>query len=127
GVQAPILLLEGFFDTGELELIERHDLWTVVASPWQVEALERHRPGRAWTAWLKLDTGMHRLGLAAAEFADAWQRLQALGWIGDMVAMTHFARADELAEPRTGEQLDAFDAALSALPPGTPASVANSA
>ena len=127
GVRAPILLLEGFFDTGELALIERHDLWTVIASPWQVEALERHRPGRAWTAWLKLDTGMHRLGLSPDEFADAWHRLQELGWVEEMVAMTHFARADELGEPRTGEQLDAFDAALATLPPGTPASVANSA
>jgi alanine racemase len=127
GVRAPILLLEGFFDTGELALIERHDLWTVIASPWQVEALERHRPGRAWTAWLKLDTGMHRLGLSPDEFADAWRRLQSLGWVEDMVAMTHLARADELGKPRTAEQLDAFDAALATLPPGTPASVANSA
>ncbi len=127
GVRAPILLLEGFFDTGELELLERHDLWSVVASPWQVEALERHRPARPWTVWLKLDTGMHRLGLPPDAWADAWQRLQALGWIRDMVAMSHFSRADELGQPRTGEQLDAFDAALAQLPAGTAASIANSA
>ncbi len=127
GIRAPILLLEGFFEATELALIERHGLWTVIASPWQVEALERHRPGRAWTAWLKLDTGMHRLGLSADEFADAWRRLRALGRVEDMVAMTHFARADELGQPRTSQQLNAFDAALAALPPGTPASVANSA
>ena len=127
GVRSPILLLEGFFETAELALIERHDLWTVVASPWQVEALERHRPARPWTVWLKLDTGMHRLGLPPEAYADAWRRLQALGWAQDMVAMTHFARADELGEARTEEQLDAFDAALAGLPAGTAASVANSA
>ncbi|AOH35403.1 alanine racemase [Luteimonas sp. JM171] len=127
GVRSPILLLEGFFETAELALIERHDLWTVVASPWQVEALERHRPARPWTVWLKLDTGMHRLGLPPEAYADAWRRLQALGWVQDMVAMTHFARADELGEARTEQQLDAFDAALAGLPAGTAASVANSA
>src|SRR5690606_32801387 len=63
GIRAPILLLEGFFEAAELALIERHDLWTVIASPWQVEALERHRATRPWCVWLKLDTGMHRLGL----------------------------------------------------------------
>ena len=127
GIRAPILLLEGFFQAAELALIEHHDLWTVVASPWQVEALERHRAARPLQAWLKLDTGMHRLGLSPDEFADAWRRLRALDGIGDMVAMTHFARADELGQARTDEQLDAFDAALSALPPGTLASAANSA
>src|SRR5690554_865591 len=127
GICAPILLLEGFFEAAELELIERHELWTVVASPWQVAALERHRAARPWQAWLKLDTGMHRLGLSPGEFTDAWRRLRALGWIDELVAMTHFARADELGDVRTDEQLDAFEQALAALPPGTPASAANSA
>src|SRR5690625_884038 len=127
GIRAPILLLEGFFEAAELDLIERHALWTVVASPWQVEALERQRGTRQLQAWLKLDTGMHRLGLAPAEFADAWRRLRALEGIGDMVAMTHFACADELAQPRTAGQLDVFEAALATLPPDTPASAANSA
>jgi len=127
GIRAPILLLEGFFEAAELALIERHDLWTVVASPWQVEALERHRAAKPLQAWVKLDSGMHRLGLAPAEFNDAWRRLRALEGIGDMVAMTHFARADEIANERTDEQLDAFDRALGGLPPDTPTSAANSA
>lgn len=127
GIHSPILLLEGFFQATELELIERHRLWTVLASPWQVEALEQYRAAGRWQPWLKLDTGMHRLGLTPAEFASAWKRLRALPWIGDMVAMTHFSRADELSQPRTAEQLDVFDAALAELPPDTAASVANSA
>ena len=127
GIRAPILLLEGFFQAAELELIARHGLWTVVASLWQVEALERHRATQPLHAWLKLDTGMHRLGLSAGEFGDAWRRLRSLDWIGDLVAMTHLGRADELGDVRTDEQLDAFGQALAALPPGTPASAANSA
>ena len=127
GIRAPILLLEGFFEADELALIERHDLWTVVASPWQVEALERHRAGRPLQVWLKLDSGMHRLGLSPGEYADAWRRLRALPFIGAMVAMTHFARADELSQPSTNAQLSTFDEVARALPAGTPSSVANSA
>ena len=127
GVRAPIVLLEGFFDAGELALIERHDLWTVVASPWQVEALERHRATRPWQVWVKLDSGMHRLGLSPGEYADAWRRLAALPWVERMVAMSHFSRADELSHASTPEQLAAFDHALAQLPAGTPASIANSA
>ena len=127
GIRAPIVLLEGFFEADELALIERHDLWTVVASPWQVEALERHRSEKPLQVWLKLDSGMHRLGLSPVEYLDAWQRLRALPYIDDIVAMTHFARADELSQASTGEQLAAFEAVLATLPASTPSSIANSA
>ena len=127
GITAPILLLEGFFDAGELDLVERHRLWTVVASPWQVDLLERHRARQPWQVWLKLDSGMHRLGLSPEEFVPAWRRLAALPWVGQMVAMTHFSRADELSHPSTPGQMAVFESVLASLPPGTPASVANSA
>ena len=127
GITAPIVLLEGFFDADELELVERHALWSVVASPWQVEALERHSASRPWQVWLKLDSGMHRLGLAPHEYAGAWRRLQALPWVERIVAMSHFSRADELSHPSTPAQLAAFDAALAQLPARAPASIANSA
>src|SRR5690606_41057652 len=96
----------GFFDADELALIERHDLWTVVASPWQVDLLQAHRASRPWQVWLKLDSGMHRLGLAPAEYAAAWARLRTLPWIDTMIAMSHFSRADELSHPSTGRQLE---------------------
>ena len=127
GIRAPILLLEGFFTADELPLIERHRLWTVVASPWQVEALERHAGRQPEQVWVKLDSGMHRLGLAPQEFAAAWQRVCALDGVQAMVAMTHFARADELGQDRTAEQLHSFDQALATLPADTMVSVANSA
>ena len=127
GIDAPILLLEGFFDPAELPLIERHGLWTVVASPWQVDALEAHRATRPWQVWVKLDSGMHRLGLSPEEYGDAWHRLRALPWIDTLVAMSHFSRADELAHASTPDQLAVFDAALAQLPDPAPASIANSA
>src|SRR5690606_6682411 len=100
---------------------------TVVASPWQVDVLERHPLRQPLQVWLKLDSGMHRLGLDPGDYAAAWRRLRALPWVGEMVAMSHFSRADELGQPSTPAQLAIFDAVLSGLPPGTAPSLANSA
>jgi alanine racemase len=108
GIRGPILLLEGFFEADELALIEAHDLWFVVQADWQIDALERARPARPYTVWLKLDSGMHRLGLAASAYRASLQRLQAMPHVRDVVAMTHFARADELDCARTQEQLAVF-------------------
>jgi len=115
GIGKPILLLEGFFEADELPLIVRHDLWTVVHAPWQVEALERTPLPGPIDVWLKLDSGMHRVGLDASAYRDAWQRLRALPYVRDMVKMSHFARADELDCARTTEQLASFAAATDGL------------
>jgi len=127
GIRAPILLLEGFFEPHELALIEQHQLWTVIASQWQLDLLEHHRAMRPWTVWLKLDSGMHRLGFACANWLAAWQRLRILPWVNEIVAMTHLARADELGQPYSNTQMDVFGQTLAALPPGTSVSIANSA
>jgi alanine racemase len=116
GIHAPILLLEGFFEAEELSLIVRHDLWTVVHAPWQLDALERTPLPAPVNVWLKLDSGMHRVGLDAADYRDAWRRLRALSHVGDIVKMSHFARADELDCARTGEQLANFADATAGLP-----------
>jgi alanine racemase len=109
GIRAPILLLEGFFEAAELALIEAHDLWFVVQAHWQIDAIERARPAKPFTVWLKLDSGMHRLGLAARGYGVALHRLQAMPHVGEVVAMTHFARADELDCDRTEQQLALFN------------------
>ncbi|WP_372017918.1 alanine racemase [Pseudoxanthomonas sp. 10H] len=116
GIRAPILLLEGFFDADELPLIVQHDLWTVVHAPWQVDALERTPLRKPVEVWLKLDSGMHRVGLGAADYRDAWQRLRALPHVGGIVKMSHFARADEPECVRTDEQLATFHDATAGLP-----------
>ena len=115
GIRKPILLLEGFFEASELPLLLEHDLWTVVHAPWQVEALERTPLPRPLRVWLKLDSGMHRVGIDAAAYADTWRRLQALPHVEVAVKMSHFARADELDCARTGEQLATFAAATAGL------------
>ncbi|CAD5375864.1 alanine racemase 2, PLP-binding [Pseudomonas sp. OF001] len=115
GIRAPILLLEGFFAADELALIAEHQLWCVVHSAWQLEAIERTALARPLSVWLKLDSGMHRVGLHPEEYRAAHARLLASGKVDRIVLMSHFARADELDCPRTAEQLAAFRAATAGL------------
>ena len=115
GIRKPILLLEGFFEESELGLIDQHQLWCVVHATWQVEAIERARPARPLQVWLKLDSGMHRVGLHPAEYRDAHARLLASGKVEKIVLMSHFARADELDCPRSEEQVALFEQARAGL------------
>ena len=115
GITQPILLLEGFFEASELALIDQHQLWCVVHSLWQLDAIEQARLSRPLRVWLKLDSGMHRVGLFPEQYQAAYQRLQASGKVDKIVLMSHFARADELSCSRTEEQLAVFNAAREGL------------
>ncbi|KFJ90686.1 alanine racemase [Pseudomonas sp. 1-7] len=115
GIRAPILLLEGFFEADELALIDQHDLWCVAHAQWQIEAIEQAQLSKPLTVWLKLDSGMHRVGLHPAEYQAAYRRLLASGKVGKIVLMSHFARADEPECERTSEQLAVFQQAREGL------------
>ncbi|MBG7116743.1 alanine racemase [Pseudomonas aeruginosa] len=115
GIRQPILLLEGFFEASELELIVAHDFWCVVHCAWQLEAIERASLARPLNVWLKMDSGMHRVGFFPEDFSAAHERLRASGKVAKIVMMSHFSRADELDCPRTEEQLAAFAAASQGL------------
>ncbi|WP_265531891.1 alanine racemase [Pseudomonas saponiphila] len=115
GIGAPILLLEGFFEASELALIVEHDLWCVVHSLWQLEAIEQTAVAKPLTVWLKLDSGMHRVGLHPKDYQGAYQRLLASGKVEKIVLMSHFACADELDCPRSSEQVAVFEAARQGL------------
>ena len=115
GIRAPILLLEGFFEADELTLIDQHELWCVVHAQWQIEAVEQAQLSKPLTVWLKLDSGMHRVGLHPADYQAAYRRLLASGKVGKIVLMSHFARADEPACERTAEQLAVFQQAREGL------------
>ncbi|MGN2388535.1 alanine racemase [Pseudomonas syringae] len=115
GIRAPILLLEGFFEADELALIVEHDLWTVVHAIWQLEAIEQAQPGKPLTVWLKLDTGMHRVGLHPSEYRAAYQRLLATGKVARVVLMSHFSCADELNSACSDQQVAVFEAARQGL------------
>ena len=115
GIGAPILLLEGFFTADELPLIVEHDLWCVVHSLWQLDDIEQARLAKPINVWLKLDSGMHRVGLHPSDYKAAYQRLQACANVAKIVLMSHFSRADELGCGRSDEQLAVFQAARAEL------------
>ncbi|MCI0510114.1 alanine racemase [Chromohalobacter marismortui] len=97
GITQPIMLLEGFFDAAELPLIDAHRLWVAVHSDWQIDALLAYHPRQPIPTWLKLDSGMHRLGVAPEMFVARWQRLKAASTqVTALHLMTHFATADAL-------------------------------
>lgn len=104
GIDKTIVLLEGFFQIDELALIESLGLWTVVHSEWQVDALLAYQPRRPIPVWVKMDSGMHRLGFPPGQLPrqlkDIWQRLRdAPDQVCDLHLMSHFATADAL-DPR---------------------------
>ncbi|OOG25376.1 alanine racemase [Thioalkalivibrio denitrificans] len=126
GITQPLVVLQGFKDDAELVEVVRLDAQTVLHEPGQLACLESSHLETPPAVWLKLDTGMHRLGFAPVEAAALVQRLRT----GDLVAghpglMTHLACADEPARPESETQLRAFDEAVAGLPGEQ--SIANSA
>ncbi|MDD0976246.1 alanine racemase [Pseudomonas fontis] len=115
GIKAPVLLLEGFFEASELALIAQHDFWCVVHSLWQLEAIEQASMAKPINVWLKLDSGMHRVGLHPKDYQAAYQRLLATGKVSKIVLMSHFARADELDCAASNDQVAVFEAARKGL------------
>ncbi len=118
-----ILLLEGFFELPELPVMAQHGLAAVVHSAEQLRMLEALPLGAPLDVFLKLNTGMNRLGLVAAELRPALARLQASRNVGEITLMTHFACADDAGG--IAAQLERFEAATAGL--ALPVSLANSA
>ena len=125
GVANPLLLLEGVFDAAELAEVDRLGLWTVVHNERQVAWLEAFHPRRPLVVWIKLDTGMHRLGLGPDAFRAAVRRLRALPGVEPLVAMSHFACADELGSDATSRQIARYGDCVARQ--GLAVSLANSA
>ncbi len=115
GVSLPIVLLEGFFHQDEIPQIVAHNLWCVLHSTWQLEALQQTNVAQPLTVWLKMDSGMHRVGFSPSEYRAVWQSLQASSNVAEVVLMTHFAQADEPNSARTQEQYQTFLAATAGM------------
>jgi alanine racemase len=78
GWRGPILLLEGCFEPRDLELCSRLDLWHTVHREAQIDWLAAHKTQRPHHVFLKLNSGMNRLGFTPSAFRAAWQRLSGL-------------------------------------------------
>ena len=112
--RGPILLLEGCFEPRDLELCSRLQLWHVVHCDEQIGWLAAHKTQQPHRVFLKMNSGMNRLGFTPAAFRSAWVRLNALPQVDEISLMTHFSDADG---PRgVDHQLSAFAAATHDLP-----------
>jgi alanine racemase len=112
GIDKSIVLLEGVFDLEQLEVAVAAGFELVVHVPEQIELLRALSPGARCTVWLKLDSGMNRLGFKGHAFADAWATLQGLAPVRRPVGLfTHFASADERDAGDTLAQLRCFQEA----------------
>jgi len=120
-----LLLLEGCAGAEEFDQARMLGAELVVHSLEQLELLEARGLDAEQRAWLKLDTGMHRLGFPAADVAGLFDRLRAVAGPRPPVLMTHFACADDADNPMTAAQIGRFDAATEGL--SGPRSLANSA
>lgn len=126
GLPGVILALQGFADAEELGLAAERDIELTVHAEHQLALLERSPPPRAVGVWLKIDTGMHRLGFAPQEVAGVHRRLRAMPAVrGTPRLMTHLARADEPRSEATARQVAVFDACAQGL--AGEQSIANSA
>ncbi|MBS0855356.1 MULTISPECIES: catabolic alanine racemase DadX [unclassified Tatumella] len=94
GWQKPLLLLEGFFKAADLALLDGYRLTTSVHSEWQITALANARLSAPLDIYVKVNSGMNRLGFRPDEVPEVWNRLAALDNVGEMTLMTHFARAE---------------------------------
>ena len=114
GWRGPVLLLEGCFEARDLEACSRLNLWHVIHRDAQIDWLARHKTAAPQRVFLKLNSGMNRLGFTPGACRGAWQRLSGLTQVEDITLMTHFADADGAAG--VAAQREAFDAATSGLP-----------
>lgn len=102
GWKGPILMLEGFFHSDELALFDQYRLTTSLHSNWQVKALANARLKAPLDVYLKMNSGMNRLGFTADRVQSIWQQLRSIANVGQLTLMAHFADAERpegIAEP----------------------------
>ena len=119
-IQQPILLLEGPHSSDEVEIAEQQNFWLMLENHVQLDAVLKAKLQNPLNIWLKLDTGMHRLGFQPDEALEVFQRLQqSSNVVEPIVLATHFSCADNLDNNFTHRQLEHFDSALEQLPSAT--------
>src|SRR5262245_8713783 len=123
GLAHPIFLMEGVFDTRELVVAAKHHFACALHDPDQVDMLRDLPAGMRVDLFVKLNTGMNRLGLRPAELPGILATLRESPHVGAITLMTHFACADDARG--IGEQRDVFERATK--DEKLPRSAANSA
>jgi alanine racemase len=114
GWRGPVLLLEGVFEPRDLELCSRLNLWHTVHCDEQIDMLAQHKTQEPHRIFLKMNSGMNRLGFSPQRFRSAWTRLNALPQVDEISLMTHFSDAD--GPKGIAQQMARFEEATRDLP-----------
>ena len=114
GWRGSILLLEGVFEARDLELCSRLGLWHTVHCMEQIDMLAAHKTNLPQRVFLKMNSGMNRLGFTPQRFRTAWTRLNGLPQVDEISLMTHFSDAD--GPVGVAAQYAVFEAAARDLP-----------
>ena len=125
GITCPIVLLEGFFESSELALVEQYNLTTMLQNTEQVAIFLSHKTKAPIDVWIKIDTGMHRLGFHPDNFMHEYLRIKQCSHVGSIVLATHFSCSDEPDNPYTKTQIARFRKVTQGLK--EPVSLSNSA
>ena len=112
--RGPVLLLEGCFEARDLEACSRLGLWHVVHCNEQIAMLAAHKTTAQHRVFLKMNSGMNRLGFKPERYRAAWTRLNAMPQVEDITLMTHFSDAD--TAKGIAEQHKVFNAVTHDLP-----------
>ncbi len=94
GWRGPILMLEGAFNARDLEWCSRLNLWHVIHTEQQIDWLAAHKTNEPQRVFLKLNSGMNRLGFTPERYRAAYARLSALSQVDEVSHLTHFSDAD---------------------------------
>lgn len=94
GWKGPILMLEGFFHAEDLPLYDKYRLTTTVHSNWQIKALQNVQLQSPLDVYVKVNSGMNRLGFTPDRLHTVWQQLRGISNVSDMTLMSHFADAE---------------------------------
>jgi alanine racemase len=124
GCTKPLVVLQGFANQDELRLCVKYDLQPVVHQQWQAELLYNASRFRL-DVWLKIDTGMHRLGVSLDDVDETYQTLSSSAVVHSIQCMSHFANADDPNHSLNNKQLNRFIKVISNY--GVERSMANSA
>lgn len=108
GIEKPITVFQGFADAGQLAQVFEHCLRPAISQRWQVDLLEQQVSSEPVDVWLKINTGMGRLGLQPEEVDEAWQRLQRVDCVRSVGLMAHFANADDPQHTSNQQQVEVF-------------------
>lgn len=109
GIGTAIVVLQGFHDQQQLDQCFELNLEPVCHQPWQVDLLNQQAANTPLNCWLKVDSGMHRLGILTSDVETLSQKLLDSTAVNEVRLMTHFACADDIDSPLNQTQLNTFN------------------